>query len=72
MHFVIYAILKISSDYFLHRFLQNAVSSEKNETKCLCGKKENMRHIYSCKYLNCEEPGETYEKLFSENLKIQN
>ena len=49
----------------------NFVSSEKNESKCLCGEKENMRHIYSCKYLNSEEPDEAYENIFSENLRTQ-
>ena len=41
----------------------NFVSSEKNESECFCGEKENIRHIYSCKYINSEEPDDTYEKL---------
>jgi hypothetical protein len=38
------------------------------ESKCVCGNSENMKHIYSCKYLNIEDEETPYEKIFKENL----
>ena len=49
----------------------NFSSKEENESKCLCGEMEDMKHIYYCKYLNSEDPEESYEKLFGENIQIQ-
>ena len=40
-------------------------------SKCLCEEKENMLHIYTCKYLNSEDPEENYEMLLSGSLKQQ-
>ena len=42
-----------------------------NESKCLCGEKEDMKHIYNCKYLNSEDLEENFENLFCGNLQIQ-
>ena len=49
----------------------NFVTKEKNDSKCLCGEKEDMEHIYYCKYLNSEDPEENFENLFSGNIQIQ-
>ena len=43
----------------------NFSSSEKIE-KCICGEKEDMRHIYSCKYLNNNK-----EEILTEDVKLQ-
>ena len=47
----------------------NFCSENENTEKCVCGKKENMEHIYSCKKLNSKEPEVKYEKINGENLK---
>ena len=49
----------------------NFSSSEKIE-KCICGEKEDMRHIYYCKYLNKrEEEVIPYEEIFKEDVESQ-
>ena len=35
-------------------------SKQKTMSLCFCGSKENMKHIYECKYWNTEEPLEIY------------
>ena len=47
----------------------NFCSENENIEKCVCGKKENMEHLYSCKELNNKEPEVKYEKINGENLK---
>ena len=47
----------------------NFSTKENNLSKCVCQQKEDMQHIYICEYLNTEEPKETFEKLFSKNVK---
>ena len=41
----------------------NFCSENENIEKCVCGKKENMEHLYSCKELNDKEPEVKYEKI---------
>ena len=48
----------------------NLSSSEKIE-KCICGEKEDMMHIYSCKYLNNNEEVIPYEEILKEDVKLQ-
>ena len=38
---------------------------------CFCGNKENMKHIYECKYWNTEEPLEIYEKVYTGTMNQQ-
>ena len=47
----------------------NFCSEKENTVKCVCGKKENMEHIYSCQQLNRKEPEVKYEKINGDNLK---
>jgi hypothetical protein len=44
---------------------------KQSEISCLCGQTENMKHIYSCKYLNIENEKISYEKIFEDNVKHQ-
>ena len=44
---------------------------KQSEISCLCGQTENMKHIYSCNYLNVENEEITYEKIFEDNVKHQ-
>ena len=44
-------------------------SSSNIEHKCLCGSRENMKHIYLCKKLNIEEPETDYDFIYSNNIK---
>ena len=46
----------------------NFTSEEKNTFKCCCGTKEEMEHIYYCKYLNKEKTEVNYDEIFGENL----
>ena len=41
--------------------------SSKLEHECLCGEKENMEHVYSCKVLTTEKIDIHYENIYSEN-----
>ena len=42
------------------------------ESKCQCGKKEDMQHIYECqKYNEKKQPSIQYEKIFHGNLTEQ-
>ena len=43
-------------------------SSSNIEHKCLCGSRENMKHIYLCKKFNIEEPVTEYEFIYSNNI----
>ena len=46
--------------------------SSECETKCICGKKEEMAHIYKCLILSeNKEPTTKYEKIYNGNLKEQ-
>ena len=46
--------------------------SSKIESKCECGKKEDMQHIYECqKYNEKKQPSIQYEKIFHGNLTEQ-
>ena len=49
----------------------NFCSSENNKYKCICNKKEDIKHIYYCKILNKDEPEIKFDRLFSENNKQQ-
>ena len=42
------------------------------ETKCQCGKIEDMAHIYICELFNSENPKLNYENIFNGNLIEQN
>ena len=47
----------------------NFISEKENTTTCICGIKENMKHIYNCEYLNINKPTEKYEKIYEDNVK---
>ena len=49
----------------------NFCSKENNTTKCICNEKENIEHIYNCKYLNKNEPKVQFENIYSENIPKQ-
>ena len=39
------------------------------ENKCICGKQEDIMHIYQCEVLNTgEQPELEYEKIFEGNI----
>ena len=40
--------------------------------KCICGQIENMKHIYSCNYLNSDSEVHEYGKIFCGTLTEQN
>ena len=44
---------------------------EKNTSKCFCGDKEDMEHLYTCEKLNTEKTVENFETLFCGNIKQQ-
>lgn len=46
----------------------NFTSEEKNESVCICGERDNMKHIFICEQLNKEQPTEEYEQIYGENL----
>ena len=46
-------------------------SKSKGETKCFCGREENMDHIYNCEILNSEKPIIKFEEIFSNNIVKQ-
>ena len=45
--------------------------TSKNETKCECGKLEDMEHIYGYEQLNNKTPEISFRKIFEGNLKQQ-
>ena len=45
--------------------------TSKNETKCGCGKLEDMEHIFECEQLNSKTPEISFRKIFEGNLKQQ-
>ena len=47
----------------------NYVSEKENTSVCICGEKENQKHIYNCTNLNKKIPEVKYEKIYEENLK---
>ena len=49
----------------------NFCKSENNKSKCMCGIKENMQHIYECENLNIEKTNIRYEKIFTGNTEQQ-
>ena len=46
----------------------NFTSEEKNTFKCSCGTKEEIEHIYYCKYLKKEKTEVQYDEIFGEHL----
>ena len=46
----------------------NFSSENDNTYKCVCGEKENMEHIYNCRYLNTEKAELDYEEVYGENV----
>ena len=46
----------------------NFTSEKNNESFCICGIKENMKHIYICEKLNKEKPIIEYEQIFGDNI----
>ena len=49
----------------------NFISSEKNESKCICNERETMRHIYECELLNNEEADVKFEQIYGGNILKQ-
>ena len=49
----------------------NFHSKLKEEFRCNCGQFEDMKHIYSCKWLNSVEPITEYEEIFSDDVNKQ-
>lgn len=52
-------------------FISANFSLKQNDAKCLCGQTEDMKHIYSCKYLNDENEKTSYEMIFTEDVNQQ-
>ena len=46
----------------------NFLSEKNNTSKCCCGTKEEMEHVYYCKYLNKEKTEVRYEEMYGENI----
>lgn len=51
--------------------IEDNFRKRQSENICKCGKRENMQHIYDCKYLNSEDSIIRYEEIFGENVKNQ-
>ena len=49
----------------------NFVSREKNTNKCVCKQREDMEHIYECRYLNENTVEIKFEEIFGEKIKSQ-
>ena len=49
----------------------NFISREQNENKCVCGNKEEMKHIFECKELNMKKVEVRYEKIFNGTITEQ-
>ena len=49
----------------------NFISREKNENKCVCGNKEEMKHIYECTNLNMKKVEVRYENIFNGTITEQ-
>ena len=47
----------------------NYSSERENFSKCACGEKEDMEHIYKCSFLNNEKAEANYEEVYGENLQ---
>ena len=47
----------------------NYPGTKENVTKCICGKLENMEHIYYCKKLNITEIMIEYENVYKGNVE---
>ena len=45
--------------------------SSKCDKKCECGEKENMKHIYECKFYNNWKTTIPYEKVYNGNIRQQ-
>ena len=43
----------------------------KMEIKCVCGQREDMQHVYQCKYWNTEQETTEYEMIYRDNVKQQ-
>ena len=43
----------------------------KMEIKCVCGQREDMQHVYQCKYWNTEQETTEYEMVYRDNVKQQ-
>ena len=41
----------------------NYISKKANTSRCICGKIEDIEHIYNCKKLNTKEQKVDYEKM---------
>ena len=46
-------------------------SSSNIINKCICGDREDMKHIYICKELNIIKEETSYEIIYSDNVKEQ-
>ena len=49
----------------------NFISRDKNENRCVCGKIEEMKHIYECTELNVKRIEVRYEKIFDGTISEQ-
>ena len=47
----------------------NFTSNKNNFEVCICKEKEEMIHLYTCKYLSETEPEVDYEKIYGDNVK---
>ena len=48
--------------------LRNKMTEKNNTSKCCCGTKEEMEHVYYCEYLNKEKTEVRYEEMYGENI----
>ena len=54
-----------------NRMIKLPYNFGKEEEKCVCGKKENISHIYECKSLNEQQAKLPYNKIYNGNLNNQ-
>ena len=47
----------------------NFISRDKNENKCICKQREEMKHIYECLILNEQTPEVKFEEIFGKNIE---
>ena len=53
------------------KIASNFTSRKNNTYKCICEQKEDMLHIYTCRYLNSENAEVNYEYIYHGNVEQQ-
>ena len=55
----------------MYEIPSNFCSSEDNSEMCICGKIEDMKHLYSCEVLNLEKIEVKFEKIYEDDVSEQ-